>query len=198
MAAILLQRDTMSPCRVAAVLAAVLALPAFGCSTSTAVLRPDQLLPEQATAQTRTLDNALAGNEVVVELVPRNGDDATTERILTGRVTGLDEKSFLLSLSESPDTAYRVSFEDTRSLSTINRKKGARDGMLVGILLGGVAAAVFGAEASRIGCDQDVSPPRCPSAIDTALPAGAVGAFLGGAVGAGVGAIIGHRLSFTF
>jgi hypothetical protein len=70
--------------------------------------------------------------------------------------------------------------------------------MLAGMLLGGVAGAIFGAEVSRIGCERDVSPPSCPSAIDTAVPVGVVGALLGGALGAGLGAIIGHRLSFTF
>jgi hypothetical protein len=180
----------------AATLAAVFALPAFGCSTSSALVRPDQLRPEQATAQARTLTDALAGREVVVELVSQNGDHTARGPVRTGAVTVLDDKSFLLS--ESPDTTYRVSFEYTRSLSIIDRKKGATDGMLVGVLLGGVAGAIFGAEVSRLGCDEDVSPPRCPSVIGSAAPFGATGAFLGGALGAGLGAIIGHRLSFTF
>lgn len=132
---------------------------------------------------------------MVVELVPRNGDKTTRGPVLTGTVAELDDKSFLLL--ESPHTVYRVSFEYARSISTTNRKKGATDGMLVGILVGGIAGAIFGAE-SRLGCDEDYSPPRCPSAIAAAGPFGALGAFLGGALGAGVGAIIGHRLSFTF
>lgn len=180
----------------AVTLAAVFALPALGCSTSSALVRPDQLLPEQATAQARTLTNALAGSEVVVELVSQNGDHTTRGPVRTGTVTALDGKSFLLS--ESPDTTYRVSFDYTRSFSTINRKKGVTDGILVGVLLGGVAGAIFGAEVSRIGCDEDVSPPRCPSVIATAAPAGVMGALVGGVLGAGLGAIIGHRLSFTF
>jgi hypothetical protein len=196
MAAILLGPDSMSSFRMAAALAAIFALAAFGCSTSSVVVRPDQLGPEQATAQARTVTDALAGNEVVVELVPRDGDDTASGPVLTGTVTALDSNAFLLR--ESPDRAYPVPFEYTRSLSTINRKKGATDGMLVGILIGGLTGAVFGAEVSRLGCEQDVYPPRCPPAINTALPVGAVGAFLGGALGAGLGAIIGHRLSFTF
>jgi len=196
MAGLLLAGDTMSPFRMAATLAAIFALAAFGCSTSSVVVRPDKLGPEQATVQARTLTDALAGNEVVVELAPRDGDDRTRGPVLTGTVTALDNKAFLLR--ESPERAYPVPFEYTRSLSTINRKKGATEGMLVGIVLGGITGAIFGAEVSRIGCDQDVYPPRCPPAIDTAVPVGVVGAFLGGALGAGLGAIIGHRLSFTF
>jgi hypothetical protein len=87
------------------------------------------------TAEARRLNDGLAGKEVVVELVPQNGDDTTRRPVRTGTVTALDDKSFVLS--ESPDMAYRVPFEDTRSVSTISRKKGAAEGRLVGILLGG-------------------------------------------------------------
>jgi hypothetical protein len=179
-----------------AVFAAVFVLPASGCSTSRTMLRPDRLPPQQAMVQARKLTEALAGTDVIVELVTSNGDPTTKGPVRTGKVTAIDEKTFLLS--EAPDRAYRVPFEDTRSLSTINRKRGAADGMLVGVLLGGVAGAIFGAEASRLGCDADVYPPRCPSAAGTAVPVGVAGALLGGALGTGLGAIIGHRLSFTF
>ena len=188
----------MTSGRIVALVAVALALSSFGCSTSSAVLRPDRLAPEQATAQATALTNALADKEVVVELVAQTGDQMATTGapVLSGRVTALDEKSF--RLSETSGRTYTVPFEDTRSLSAVDRGRGAREGILVGVLLGGVSGAVFGARVSRIGCDEDYSPPRCPDPTDTALPLGLVGALVGGALGAGVGALIGHRVSFTF
>jgi hypothetical protein len=178
-----------------AALAAVSLLGGGACSTTQAIQRPELLPPEKGIVQAKSIVESFAGKEVEVALA-RPDQPKSHASVRTGRLASFDSRSFFLFQDSQPPTHIR--FEDTRSFTRIDRSKGAGYGFLGGAALGGLVGAMAGVSLSRIGCDSDVYPPRCPSALEPALLVGMLGGLLVGALGAGIGAAVGHRTTLTF
>lgn len=182
--------------RATAAFAAASLIVGGACSTTRVIERPDRLPPDKGIVQAKSIVQSFGGKEVDVA-VAQPGPDQSSPRtsVRTGRLGTYDGRSFFIFEDSQPPAGIR--FEDTRSFSRIDRRKGAAYGFLGGAVLGGLFGAMAGASLSTIGCDSE-SPPHCPSALEPAVLVGMLGGLALGALGAGLGAAIGHRTTFTF
>ena len=173
-------------------------LPALGCSSTSAVLRPDLLPPDQRIGQANAITDTVAGKEVDVEFEPlgRPADDPSNR---TGELAAPDRKSFLLlTPAEEP---LRIPFEGARRITYRNGPGGTAEGLFIGGLSGAVAGLVLNVAASASLCSSIPSAPDSSSGTSCggieATPV-LIGALLGGVVGSLIGFNIGHRTIYTF
>jgi hypothetical protein len=187
----------MTSFRAFAALVAAQVIPGFACSSTRAVQRPDVLPPDQGMVQARAITNVFAGRDVEVKLSrSHSGSVGVPESLRSGRLAALDGQSYLLY--EPSGSFHRTLFEDTHSMTSKDRGKGATRGLLFGALAGAAAGAIFGSLLSGLGCSDMGTHIECPSGAGLTASGALVGGLLVGALGAGVGALIGYRTTLTF
>ena len=166
----------------------------LGCSSTSTVMRPDRLPPEQGAAQAKAIAGTFAGKEVDVELV--SPDKEAGEPFLTGTVAAApDGRAFVLSTPSA--VPQRIPFDNTRTIIHRNGLMGAGEGFLIGALSG----AVTGFMLNAVGEDWFCGPPSATcihQGSDASVGLTAVGAVTGGLLGALIGWAVGHRKIISF
>ena len=181
-----------------AALAAASLMGGGACTTTRVIQRPEVLPSDKGIVQATGIVATFDGEPVDVALAAPGPDQrGPGGSVRTGRLAVLDGRSFYL-YEESQRSPSNLLFQDTRSFSRNDHVQGAGYGFLGGAIAGGLMGALLGASVSGLGCDSDLTPPRCPSTVGPAIAGGLLGGLLVGGLGAAVGAAVGHRTTLSF
>jgi len=163
----------------------------LGCSSTSTVVRPDRLPPEQGTAQAKAIAGAFAGKDVKVELAapdPRTGARYYRAMLATAE----DGKGFLL-LAPPAEPGW-VPFDNTGRIVQRNHLLGAGEGFLIGTASGALTGIFVSAFLQNaLGC-----PSSWTCTFQGSSAPNVYVVVTGAALGTLIGWAAGHRKIITF